>query len=75
MTAAEKTFLNRMVPHMMAGLSFEEAGRAVLANDERLWLAATAKDDIGEAIRTSMAKLVHANINAVEPRTAAGSLD
>lgn len=36
MTAAEKTFLTRMVPHMMAGLSVEEAGRAVLDDDQRI---------------------------------------
>ena len=62
MTAAEKTFLNRMVPHMMAGLSIEQAGRAVLADDERLWLAATEKSDVGQAIRDGICERVYAGI-------------
>jgi hypothetical protein len=64
MTQAEKTFLNRMVPHMMAGLSFEEAGRAVLADDERIWLATMAQDDTGLAIRQNITTLVYANLRA-----------
>lgn len=64
MTPAEKTFLNRMVPHMMAGLSFEDAGRAVLADDERIWLAATEQTEAGQGIRTAITKLVYANLKA-----------
>jgi hypothetical protein len=41
----------------------EDAGRAVLADDERLWLAATAKDETGEEIRNTLAAEVYAKIN------------
>lgn len=59
LTEAEKTFLRRMVPAVMAGATLEEAGRAVLARDEELWLAAIAKDDQGQAIRDSLCYLVY----------------
>lgn len=64
MTKAEKTFLNRMVPHMVAGLSIEEAGRAVLADDERIWLAATAENDIGFAIREELCAAIYNKLAA-----------
>jgi hypothetical protein len=59
MTPAEKTFVNRMIPHVLAGKSFEDAARAVLADDERIWLASTAKDDMGEFIRRELAAQIH----------------
>lgn len=62
LTQAEQTFLNRMVPHVLAGKSFEEAGRAVLADDERLWLASTEKSEIGQAIRAELASEVYQRI-------------
>jgi hypothetical protein len=62
MTKAEETFLNRMIAHLLAGKSFEEAGRAVLADDERLWLAATEKSEQGEAIRSELAAQVYSNL-------------
>jgi hypothetical protein len=65
MTAAEKTFLNRMVPHMIAGKSFEDAARAVLEDDERLWLAATAKDEVGEALRSEICTNVYNRMRKV----------
>lgn len=62
MTAAEKTFVARMIPHVLAGKSFDDAARAVLDDDERLWLASMAKDDIGEFIRTELAAQVHSRV-------------
>jgi hypothetical protein len=59
MTEAERIFIERMVPHVEAGKSFDEAARAVLEDDERLWLAATAKDDQGEFIRENLANKVY----------------
>jgi hypothetical protein len=59
MTPAEKAFVNRMIPHVLAGKSLEDAARAVLADDERIWLASTAKDDIGEFIRRELAAQIH----------------
>lgn len=40
MTKAEQIFVTRMVPHIEAGLSFEAAAKAVLEDDERLYLQA-----------------------------------
>ena len=40
MTKAEQIFITRMVPHIEAGLSFVDAAKAVLADDERLYLNA-----------------------------------
>lgn len=59
MTQSEKAFVTRMIPHVLAGKSFDDAARAVLADDERLWLASTAKDDIGVFIRTELAAQIH----------------
>lgn len=39
LTPDESAFLKRMVPHVLAGKTFEDAARAVLDDDERLWLA------------------------------------
>lgn len=38
-TEAEMVFMARMLPHLLSGKSFEDAGRAVLADDERLFSA------------------------------------
>ncbi len=64
MTPAEQTFVSRMVPHILAGKSLVEAGRAVLADDERIWLAATAKDAVGEEIRSELCSEVHRRLTA-----------
>jgi hypothetical protein len=40
-------------------MSFEQAGRAVLADDERLWLAATEKSDQGAAIREELSAEIY----------------
>lgn len=37
MTKAEQVFVSRMVPHIEAGLSFVEAAKAVLADDQRIY--------------------------------------
>lgn len=39
MTDGEVVFVRRMLPHFMAGKSVEDAAAAVLADDERLFLA------------------------------------
>lgn len=62
LTKAEKTFLDRMIPYIVAGKTLEEAARAVLEDDERLWLIATAKDDQGQFIREELARRVYAEI-------------
>ncbi len=62
MTTDEETFLARMIPYMVLGRNMEDAGRAVLADDERLWLAATERSDVGETIRTELAERVYNSI-------------
>lgn len=37
LTQDEQTFIARMVPHIEAGKSLEEAARAVLDDDQRIW--------------------------------------
>ena len=39
MTEAELVFVKRMLPHFLAGKSAEECAKAVLADDERLYIA------------------------------------
>ena len=62
MTEAERIFLNRMVPYMVAGKSLAEAGRAVLADDERIWLAAMEGTEQGAAIRAELIREVYEQI-------------
>lgn len=38
-TDSEMVFINRMLPHFMAGKSVEESARAVLDDDDRLYVA------------------------------------
>lgn len=64
MTPAEKIFVTRMIPHVLAGKTFDDAARAVLEDDERLWLTAMAQDDIGAAIRTELAAQIHTNVTS-----------
>ena len=37
LTKDERIFARRMAAHVEAGKSFEEAARAVLSDDERIW--------------------------------------
>lgn len=39
LTPAEKTFIERMASHAARGLSFEDAARAVIADDQRIFAA------------------------------------
>lgn len=39
LTDAEKVFVARMAHHVEAGLSFDDAARAVIADDQRLFAA------------------------------------
>lgn len=39
LTPAETAFVKRMAYHVQCGLSFEDAARAVIADDERLFAA------------------------------------
>lgn len=52
-------FLLRMMPHMLNGLNFEEAGRAVLADDERIYNAIKNNDEQSEFIKKELAAEVY----------------
>ncbi|MHC2251010.1 hypothetical protein ACVILK_000702 [Bradyrhizobium embrapense] len=61
LTDAEKAFIARMAPHVMAGRTMEEAAAAVVQDDERLWLTAMEDSDVGRAIRDELADKVYAS--------------
>ena len=62
MTKAELAFFNRMIPFIIEGKSFEEAGRAVLDRDIGLFAAAVSESATGEAIRKGLAAEVYHSI-------------
>jgi hypothetical protein len=53
------TLIQRMQPLMLAGMSFEDAGRAVLKRDEQLVLISDADDEKGTAIRDHLSAKVY----------------
>jgi len=63
LTNAEKTFALRMLPHLVTGISFEEAASAVLDDDSRLFSAfcdrshdvivGSYSDHTGKTVRTA----------------------
>jgi len=61
-TADELAFIKRMAPHIERGASLEGAARAVLADDQRLWLAAVLDTPVGRAIRDDMGARVYAKL-------------
>lgn len=64
MTEAERIFLDRMVPYIMAGKSLVEAGQAVLDDDQRIWIATLERSEQGAAIRGALAEQVYERIKA-----------
>ena len=62
-TDSEMAFINRMLPHFMAGMSAEDAARAVLDDDARLFAAfcdrshdvivGSYSDHTGKTVRTA----------------------
>lgn len=71
MTTTEKqikdavVFLSRMQPHLIDGMTFEAAGRAVLADDAKLVAVATSDTEQGTLIRKEIAKQVFRKANAI----------
>ncbi len=63
LTQSEQAFVRRMVPHIQAGMTFEEAAKAVLADDERLYLA-LHDEKTGTAIKSEMAGIVYRRLRA-----------
>lgn len=52
-------FMARLMPLLMAGESFETAGRKVLEKDKELAEIALSKTEVGEAIRKDMCSQVY----------------
>lgn len=64
--AAAAVFMQRMLPHLLAGQDFETAGRAVLAHDRKLFEVATADNECGAFIRNELAVKVFDQVNREE---------
>lgn len=64
LTPAERVFIARMAPHVLAGKTLEEAAAAVIQDDERLWLAATLNTEAGKAIRAELCREVYDKLRA-----------
>lgn len=62
MTPAEQAFFSRMVPHILAGKSFVDAGKAVLEDDQRIWLATMLDTEEGAFIRAELGRTVYQRI-------------
>ena len=67
LSPAESAFVERMKPHIAAGLSLEDAAAAVLRDDERLYLAIFDRDT-GAEIRSQLAREVYERIRSAEVR-------
>jgi hypothetical protein len=61
LSPAELVFIKRMAPHVAAGLTIEKAAAAVIADDERLFIALHDRDT-GPAIRAEITGQVYAGI-------------
>lgn len=70
LTTAERVFLERMVPHLDAGMSFDEAAAAVLADDQRIAEAvldhsySQRESDERSSIRSEISAEVYRRIRA-----------
>jgi hypothetical protein len=58
------TFMARLIPFMVDGKSFEEAGRAVLEQDRKLMEIATSNSDEGDHIRKELAAEVYSQVRS-----------
>lgn len=65
MKPAEHVFIERMRPHVAAGLPIEQAAAAVIADDERLFIALHDRDT-GPAIREEITRAVYTRIRSGE---------
>jgi hypothetical protein len=59
LTEAERIFVERMVPHIEGGKSFEDAAAAVLEDDERLFLAVVLDSEQAKGIRSEISAAVY----------------
>lgn len=62
-TAAEKTFMDRMAIHMIAGMSFDEAAKAVVEDDQRIRNICLGQTESGEKARAVLATEIYFDIN------------
>lgn len=60
LSPAEKVFVDRMAVHMStSGMSFDEAAKAVLEDDERIYLSTINNTEATEEIVSNMAKRLY----------------
>lgn len=66
LTRDEEVFLARMLPHYAAGLSVEDAARAVLADDERIFNEVFANNRTGveAGVREALSAEIYAACRA-----------
>lgn len=67
LTAGAKVFVARMAHHVAAGLSFDDAARAVIADDQRILAAlcdANGDDRPGDMIRRELARDTYERLKA-----------
>lgn len=60
---AATAFLSRMLPLMTSGMTFEEAGAAILARDKKLMHVAIADNEAGKVIRSHLSDRVFHEAN------------
>ena len=58
-------FIARMLPYMASGMTFEEAGKSVISQDQNLFsIVIDGRDDVAMEFKKSLAKIVYDKINS-----------
>ncbi len=55
----EEIFVKRMVPHVEAGMTFEEAAQAVIEDDQRIFNAFVDKSTTGDVMAEAITSAVY----------------
>ena len=66
LTLPEKAFISRMAIHAAAGMSFDDAARAVLADDQRIMATLDANRAVRQEVTTRMASTVWNRVRAAD---------
>ena len=64
LTQDEARFIARMMPHLITGLSFEDAAQAVIRRDIELMTLALSDTDEGAEIRLALAEDIYHTIRS-----------
>lgn len=60
--AEGSVFLQRMMPHLLRGMAFEDAGKAVLNRDRELAQIAMEESEAGQTLRAELARQVYQTV-------------